>query len=771
VSPESRSPLILHGLVVAAALSAAATLLGGATNDHAPAVFAGWWLSTIALTLGAAAGLRRRFRTVQGVPAISPVLLALFVTPFVYEGVWRLLGQPTNPLEIVLIAGVLLTGLGLAAASAVRQFQPLAMICSLFVTLYSASLSSQLVTCLGAAGFVLTGAAWLAVSHWTTVAGGLPRRVQRRYPLRTVLLSVAALLVPLVGVGATQADRIWALSGWLPSSGGDGLYDPAARSGVGDGDALVAGQENIQSFGPIEDAPFRSSDDPSLYDLFNETYDEPVKIRKQDRAIALPPDLVPMAETQMAKSQQAGKEFSTLRKGQSGRKTEMHSLASSALFYVKGRTPLHLRHEVFDLFDGVTWYPVDPESEERTPQLEMKTRNGRPWLTIEGPPGGLEYFAASENHAIKIVHLKSNRLPTPAHLRGVHIDRLQDVGFYRCEGAGLLAMDRDQLPELTAIHYRSQTVDERRLIEQKYWGRWQDARCRAVPDAADAERLRELAEQWTAGVPAGWPQVQAIVDRLRTDYVHDPEAKASADVASPVLHFLFESRRGPDYQFATAAALLLRSLNLSTRLVGGFYVSPERYDPRKQHTPVVGADTHIWLEVFQMGNVWVTVEPTPGYVVLGPPPTLWERTTAVALAAAAWLSGHWPLVMLAGAFAILAWWQRRRCLDAACVALWRWCPAQDARRRVLQTLRVVDYRLKLRRQARPVGCSPATWYQRLSPLPDTARSSLVQLAQLADWAAYAPRQTPSPGGEAGPSDDICRRAVAALEIPWTSTPS
>ena len=91
--------------------------------------------------------------------------------------------------------------------------------------------------------------------------------------------------------------------------------------------------------------------------------------------------------------------------------------------------------------------------------------------------------------------------------------------------------------------------------------------------------------------------------------------------------FLLVARRGPDYQFASAAAVLLRLLEYPTRLVSGFYASPDNYDPETQHTPVVKEDLHFWAEVFLPG-LWIVIEPTPGYEVLGPGLPWWERISA-----------------------------------------------------------------------------------------------------------------------------------------------
>ena len=75
------------------------------------------------------------------------------------------------------------------------------------------------------------------------------------------------------------------------------------------------------------------------------------------------------------------------------------------------------------------------------------------------------------------------------------------------------------------------------------------------------EDISTLAEEWTRGLPRGWRQVQAIADRLRLGYELDRRAKPPEDCEFPVHHFLFESRRGPDYLFATAAAMMLRSID------------------------------------------------------------------------------------------------------------------------------------------------------------------------------------------------------------------
>ena len=154
--------------------------------------------------------------------------------------------------------------------------------------------------------FSLTAIAWLTVSYWDTIRPRLLPQQNIGLPGRRMALAGVILVVLLASLGARPNHVASALSGFMPSSGGTGDYDPFARNGVNDGDSLIAGTEDIKSFGPIEDAPFVDSEDPSLYDVFNDLYDEPVRQnRTQDRAIALPPELLAPVRQRMAKTKKS----------------------------------------------------------------------------------------------------------------------------------------------------------------------------------------------------------------------------------------------------------------------------------------------------------------------------------------------------------------------------------------------------------------------------------------------------------------------------------
>jgi transglutaminase-like putative cysteine protease len=108
--------------------------------------------------------------------------------------------------------------------------------------------------------------------------------------------------------------------------------------------------------------------------------------------------------------------------------------------------------------------------------------------------------------------------------------------------------------------------------------------------------------------------VIALAKHLQADYRYTlatPPAPAGVD---PVDYFLFGARYGYCEMFATAAALMLRSQGIPTRLVTGY--DPGQYDPTLDQTIVRESDAHAWIEVFFPGHGWVPVDPTPTFSAL-----------------------------------------------------------------------------------------------------------------------------------------------------------
>ena len=96
-----------------------------------------------------------------------------------------------------------------------------------------------------------------------------------------------------------------------------------------------------------------------------------------------------------------------------------------------------------------------------------------------------------------------------------------------------------------------------------------------------------------------------------TSYSEQPGKTPSG--MDTVEYFLKESKKGYCTYYATAAAMLLRSVGIPTRFVEGLYVTPEELAaglPNEISIP--DYDCHAWIEVFDDRYGFVTFETTPG---------------------------------------------------------------------------------------------------------------------------------------------------------------
>ncbi|MGD1103094.1 MAG: DUF3488 and transglutaminase-like domain-containing protein [Terriglobia bacterium] len=121
-------------------------------------------------------------------------------------------------------------------------------------------------------------------------------------------------------------------------------------------------------------------------------------------------------------------------------------------------------------------------------------------------------------------------------------------------------------------------------------------------------RVGELAHTLTASAANNYDRAAAIQSYLRNNfqYTLDPPAIEPED---PVGSFLFRSKSGYCEYFAAAMAVLLRTLNVPSRLVNGFQTGS--YNRIGKDFVVRARDAHSWVEVYFTGYGWIPFDPTP----------------------------------------------------------------------------------------------------------------------------------------------------------------
>lgn len=129
------------------------------------------------------------------------------------------------------------------------------------------------------------------------------------------------------------------------------------------------------------------------------------------------------------------------------------------------------------------------------------------------------------------------------------------------------------------------------------------ARFLELPETLDP-RIAALAQQVVGDVREPLAAARLLEDHLKAGYAYTLDLTESND---PLAEFLFERRAGHCEHFATALAVMLRSLGIPARVAGGFYGGERLGDAYVLRA----ADAHAWTQVLVPGRGFVSVDATP----------------------------------------------------------------------------------------------------------------------------------------------------------------
>ncbi len=121
-------------------------------------------------------------------------------------------------------------------------------------------------------------------------------------------------------------------------------------------------------------------------------------------------------------------------------------------------------------------------------------------------------------------------------------------------------------------------------------------------------RIEELARSVTEGYSNPLDKARILASYLRGNF-HYSLGKARAGGKDPLARFLFETREGHCEYFASALAVMLRTLGIPSRVVTGFLVT--EYNPLTGWHVVRMSDAHSWVEVWLPERGWYGFDPTP----------------------------------------------------------------------------------------------------------------------------------------------------------------
>ncbi len=123
-------------------------------------------------------------------------------------------------------------------------------------------------------------------------------------------------------------------------------------------------------------------------------------------------------------------------------------------------------------------------------------------------------------------------------------------------------------------------------------------------------RIRQLANKivYDADARTPYDKARAIESHLKTKFSYTLDLKPTKK--DPLAEFLFDLREGHCEYFATAMAVMLRSIGIPARIVNGFQMG--EYNQVSGFYTVRDSDAHSWVEVyFAQPGVWVEFDATP----------------------------------------------------------------------------------------------------------------------------------------------------------------
>jgi hypothetical protein len=123
-----------------------------------------------------------------------------------------------------------------------------------------------------------------------------------------------------------------------------------------------------------------------------------------------------------------------------------------------------------------------------------------------------------------------------------------------------------------------------------------------------SSRITKLARDWVGAEVAPVRQAQIIERLLREQYRYDLDSPSGA-TKNPIEDFLFTSKRGHCEYYATAMAVMLRTLGIPSRDVTGFAAAT--YNRFGRFYVVRQSDAHSWVEAWIDGVGWHRFDPTP----------------------------------------------------------------------------------------------------------------------------------------------------------------
>ena len=272
---------------------------------------------------------------------------------------------------------------------------------------------------------------------------------------------------------------------------------------------------------------------------------------------------------------------------------------------------LRWRGIALSTFDGRRWF-----SREKPHTLHTSGLDG--WINLAGPSALELPIFGQLSYTVLLEPLASDAIFVPGQVLQLRGNFANDANRYyisqrsstlatdsagsvfnpshnfvqiRYDGLSLLPAARPAAARFAATEYPEEM---RRVYLQ-------------LPEKLDP-RIPELARKITAQASNRFDKALLMESYLQRNFGYTLNLAGKPGV-DPLAQFLFVTKAGHCEYFASAMAVMLRTLGIPSREVNGFL--PGEFNDVAGDYIVRASDAHSWVEAYFPGNGWITFDPTP----------------------------------------------------------------------------------------------------------------------------------------------------------------
>ncbi|MCM1528530.1 MAG: transglutaminase-like domain-containing protein [Alistipes sp.] len=154
------------------------------------------------------------------------------------------------------------------------------------------------------------------------------------------------------------------------------------------------------------------------------------------------------------------------------------------------------------------------------------------------------------------------------------------------------------------LNYSIETLE---YMDKYYGDDWE-----SLLDYGGSERIKALAEEVTAGLESEYDKAKAL-ERYFLDSGYTYDLSYRKEKGDNAEDFLFDSRTGVCYEYATAMTLMARSIGIPARYCEGFNMQTPAQNGEPGRYIVTTMDAHGFPELYIKGYGWLSFEPTMSF--------------------------------------------------------------------------------------------------------------------------------------------------------------